>query len=182
MIIAKQKKQENIAEYVLYMWQIEDLLRALKFDEKLIEEQLVEQYNVPENEKTEIRNWYKGLVWQMTDEDIRDKGHLQFVNNQVNDLNEHHLYLMQAEDEETYHQVFEMARPNLVAFREKAKDTESNDVQLAFNALYSLLVLRLQAKKINKETEQAMTSFSNFLGLLSQKYKDFHSGEEGLKA
>ncbi|MFW5767468.1 MAG: DUF4924 family protein, partial [Bacteroidota bacterium] len=62
MIIAKQKKQENIAEYVLYMWQIEDLLRALKFDEKLIEEQLVEQYDVPETEKTEIRNWYKGLV------------------------------------------------------------------------------------------------------------------------
>ena len=32
MLIAKQKRQENIAEYVLYMWQLEDMLRACNFD------------------------------------------------------------------------------------------------------------------------------------------------------
>ena len=32
MIIAKQKRRENIAEYVLYMWQLEDLIRAYNFD------------------------------------------------------------------------------------------------------------------------------------------------------
>ena len=30
MIIARQKKQENIAEYLLYMWQIEDIIRAFR--------------------------------------------------------------------------------------------------------------------------------------------------------
>jgi hypothetical protein len=181
MIIAKQKKKENLAEYILYMWQLEDLLRALKFDADLIEKQLVSQYDVSEDEKSTIRNWYLGLISQMKDEGIVETGHLQSVTNQINDMNEHHLYLMQAEDEDTYQQVFEMARPNLIAFREKAKDTESNDVQLAFNALYSLLMLRLQNKKVSKDTEQAMTSFSNFLGLLAKKYKDFHTGEEEFK-
>ena len=28
MIIAQKKRKENIAEYLLYMWQIEDLIRA----------------------------------------------------------------------------------------------------------------------------------------------------------
>ena len=28
MITASAKKRENIAEYLLYMWQIEDLIRA----------------------------------------------------------------------------------------------------------------------------------------------------------
>ena len=31
MDIAKTKRRENIAEYILYLWQLEDLLRALQF-------------------------------------------------------------------------------------------------------------------------------------------------------
>ena len=32
MITASQKRKENIAEYLLYMWQIEDLIRANGLD------------------------------------------------------------------------------------------------------------------------------------------------------
>ena len=32
MIIAKQKRKENISEYLLYMWQVEDLIRANHLD------------------------------------------------------------------------------------------------------------------------------------------------------
>ena len=32
MIIAQQKLKENIAEYILYMYQIEDVVRAYHFD------------------------------------------------------------------------------------------------------------------------------------------------------
>ena len=32
MIIAREKRRNNIAEYVLYMWQIEDLIRANELD------------------------------------------------------------------------------------------------------------------------------------------------------
>ena len=32
MIVAKQKRKEKIAEYLLYMWQVEDLIRANQFD------------------------------------------------------------------------------------------------------------------------------------------------------
>ena len=32
MFIAEQKKRDNIAEYLLYMWQLEDILRAYVLD------------------------------------------------------------------------------------------------------------------------------------------------------
>jgi hypothetical protein len=181
MIIAKQKKKENIAEYVLYMWQIEDMLRALNFDHKLVEKSLVNKYETDSEQKNEIRNWYHGLIQQMKDEKIQKSGHLQFLRNQVNDLYEFHLYLMQNENETTYHQVFNIAVPNLVAFREKSKNQGANDVEVAFNALYSLLLLRLQNKEVTSDTQKAMTSFSNFLGMLSKKYQAFHAGKEELK-
>ena len=35
MDIAQAKRRENIAEYILYLWQLEDLLRALHFYERM---------------------------------------------------------------------------------------------------------------------------------------------------
>ena len=55
MIIASQKRKENIAEYLLYMWQIEDIIRAYKLDIDTIDEQIVSKYNVPDDKKKEIR-------------------------------------------------------------------------------------------------------------------------------
>ena len=41
MIIASQKRKENIAEYLLYMWQIEDIIRANKLDIDKIKESVI---------------------------------------------------------------------------------------------------------------------------------------------
>jgi hypothetical protein len=180
MIIAKQKKQENPAEYVLYMWQIEDMIRACQFDIAIIKEKLIAGFDINENEKQEMISWYEGLMQQMHDEKIKEKGHLQFLINQVNDLQEFHLYLLNDESETTYHEFARIAAPNIELFREKSKEKTANDVQVCLNALYSLLMLRLQKRKVSKDTEQAMSSFSNLLGLLSKKYLEFHKGEAEL--
>lgn len=51
MYIAQQKRKENIAEYILYLWQLEDLLRALKFSPEAIYNTLVEPNDCDEQEK-----------------------------------------------------------------------------------------------------------------------------------
>lgn len=177
MIIARQKKQENIAEYVIYMWQLEDIIRACRFDMDYIQEKLIKGYQVDENQKKEIYQWYQGLIQQMNDEKITEKGHLQFLVNQVNDLQEFHLYLLQNEKETAYQEFFRIAAPNIQLFKQKSKEESTNDILICLNAMYSLLMLRLQKKEIGKDTETAMSSFSNLLGLLSQKYLDFHKGD-----
>ena len=30
MLIAREKRKSNVAEYILYMWQVEDLLRLIR--------------------------------------------------------------------------------------------------------------------------------------------------------
>ena len=44
MLIAQQKLKENIAEYILYMYQIEDVIRAYHFDLNKIMEKYVKEF------------------------------------------------------------------------------------------------------------------------------------------
>ena len=65
MIIAKRKRKENIAEYLLYMWQVEDLIRANKFDMDLIRQTVIAHYAQPASVKEEIAQWYQELIDMM---------------------------------------------------------------------------------------------------------------------
>lgn len=46
MYIASQKRKENIAEYLLYMWQIEDLIRANGLDIDRIQANVIDRKSV----------------------------------------------------------------------------------------------------------------------------------------
>jgi hypothetical protein len=54
MFIATQKKKENIAEYVLYMWQIEDIIRAYKFDIEAIKANIIAAFKLPQDQEKEL--------------------------------------------------------------------------------------------------------------------------------
>ena len=41
MLIAQQKRKENIVEYILYMWNVEDLIRANGLDMKKIDDAVI---------------------------------------------------------------------------------------------------------------------------------------------
>ena len=49
MLIAREKKKNNIAEYILYMWQLEDMLRALKLDMEQVDRYLPAFYLTKED-------------------------------------------------------------------------------------------------------------------------------------
>ena len=106
MFTAKQKRKENIAEYILYLFQVEDLIRACGLDMEIIDKQLVPQYKTDTNTSTEISAWYKNLVLMMKKEGIQQKGHLQFLVNLVNDVNEFHLKLMETRKVPEYVQTY----------------------------------------------------------------------------
>ena len=62
MLVAQQKRKENIAEYILYLYQVEDLIRAFQLDMNLINEKLVASYRVDEKTSKDISAWYENLV------------------------------------------------------------------------------------------------------------------------
>ena len=176
MITAQQKRKENIAEYILYMFQIEDLIRAFQFDLKNIENQLVSQYRVEENKRAEILNWYKNLCAMMQKEGIQEKGHLQFLLNQVNDLNELHLKLMETRVNNEYSVVFQSVSGLITELNLKGNSVK-NDLQISLDAIYGYLLLKIQQKNVTAETTDAIKRLSNWLGLLSKLYSDFETGD-----
>ena len=177
MIIAKQKKKENIAEYILYMWQIEDLIRAYKFDVGEIEKNIVEKFNQPEQIQNEISNWYSGLVDLMHEEGITKSGHLQFVQNTINDINQLHLRLLKSPEHLDYIEIYNKAKPSIIELMNKSKGTVENEIEACFNGLYGLLMLRLQQKTIHAETATAMASVSQLVAMISKKYKLIEEGK-----
>ena len=76
MIIAQKKRKENIAEYLLYMWQVEDLIRAAGVSPEGVEQLLLPRYDVDKEKRAEIRSWYLELIEMMRTEGKVQSGHL----------------------------------------------------------------------------------------------------------
>ena len=58
MLIAQQKRKENIAEYLLYMWQVEDIIRAFNFDMDVLKANVINRYEVDEEMRLAIDTRY----------------------------------------------------------------------------------------------------------------------------
>jgi hypothetical protein len=176
MIIAKQKRRENIAEYILYLWQIEDILRACNLDFDIVKKQIIEGYNTDELTTKEITGWYESLIHMMHSENIEKKGHLQFVKNSINELNEIHLKLLSTSGHSDYMRYFTQAKANIDFFRKKSNNLESNDVEICLNALYTLLLMNISGKQILPETAESMETFSKLIALLAHRFKEWEDG------
>lgn len=172
MLIARDKKKNNIAEYILYMWQVEDMLRAFQLNMTLVEQQVVGRFEVDEQTRKEIYDWYDNIIEMMRKEKVEEKGHIQVLKNNVAELTELHFYLLHEINDMRYRQLVGAAAGNLMDFRTKSGAGEDvSDVELALNALYGHLMLRLQKKEVNPQTVQAMESFSKMIAYLAVIYK-----------
>ena len=115
MIIAQQKQTENIAEYVLYMYQVEDMIRANKLNLDGIEETLINQFEVEYEVKREMREWYKTLIAMMLEEKKEVSGHLNILNSTVEQLSELHHKILDEGVDTGYKETHNKAKPHLEA-------------------------------------------------------------------
>lgn len=178
MLIAREKRRTNVAEYILYMWQVEDMLRALGLDIEQVDRYMVSQFQVDDKTRVEIRDWYDNLIAMMKLEKVEKDGHVQVVKNMVNELVELHYHLLNQAADAKYRQLFFAAANNLLEYRRKANlPEEISDVELTLHALYGQLMLRLQKKEMHPQTVEAMASFSRLLGYLAAKYRQMEEEE-----
>jgi hypothetical protein len=95
MFIARKLKKENIVEYLLYMWQIEDLIRAFGLNIDAVEERIIKPFPVKEEaERKELYEWYESLIEMMRLENVQEKGHLQLNKNIIVELDDFHSLIM----------------------------------------------------------------------------------------
>lgn len=172
MYIASLKRKENIAEYLLYMWQIEDLIRANDLDIDKIINNIINKYNaLDSSQRKNYIEWYESLIDMMRRENITTTGHLQLNKNVIIQLNDLHTMLLKDSKFSDYTAVYYKTLPFIVELRRKSNNENCNEIETCMTALYGLLLLKLQNKEISANTNIAIKQISQFIALLSYYYK-----------
>lgn len=146
-----KSKKENIAEYILYLWQIEDYLRAFP-------------------QEAEKADELKDLLQMMHSENILNGGHLQLAQNALCELEELHQTLLN--EEAMYRASVIRLQPSLALLKAKTDRPTMSDIEACLILMYQIMMLRLQKKTISAETQQVQQQVTSLLQYLSKTYKE----------
>ncbi len=171
MQISKKLKQENIAEYLLYMWQVEDLVRAYNYDLDAIETNYLLKFQMNDDDFRTTSEWYGNIIDMMREEGVKEKGHIQINKNIIILLNDLHVQLMKSPKYPFYSSAYYKALPLIVELRSKSNENDKNELETCFEALYGVMMLKMQGRAVSEETSKAVATISQFIGLLADYYK-----------
>lgn len=179
MFIANELRKKNIAEYLLYMWQTEDTIRAFGCSLPRIRREYISHFDYDDEQMEEETDWFGNLIRMMNEEGSREKGHLQINKTTLQLLADLHAQLLESPKYPFYNTAYYKVLPFIVELRNRGANKEENEIETCMNLLYGVMILRLQKKAITPDTEHAVKQVSTFIGMLSDYYaKD---REEGLE-
>jgi len=181
MFIAQKLKKENICEYLLYMWQVEDLIRAFKLNLDVINEHIIAPYPLGDAERKTLYEWYESLIEMMRLENIQEGGHLQLNKNSIKELDEMHELILRSGKDAGYNAKFYHVLPFISQLRSQQPDNQISDIVLCFNFQYGIMLLRMKKAEITPETLQAQTEISKFMVLLAKNFQLYKEGELDLE-
>ena len=177
MYISQKLQKENIAEYLLYMWQVEDLIRANGLDIDKLQESYLNRFKLEGKEADAQREWYENLIEMMRSEGVQEKGHLQINKSVITMLNDLHNELLKSPKHPYYSAAYYKALPYIVELRNRSNTQDECEIENCFDAMYGLMMLRLQGKPVSEDTKKAMEDISRFLAMLAEYYKKDKKGE-----
>ena len=177
MYISQKLQKENIAEYLLYMWQVEDLIRANGLDIDKLQESYLNRFKLEGKEADAQREWYENLIEMMRSEGVQEKGHLQINKSVITMLNDLHNELLKSPKHPYYSAAYYKALPYIVELRNRSNTRDECEIENCFDAMYGLMMLRLQGKPVSEDTKKAMEDISRFLAMLAEYYKRDKKGE-----
>ena len=144
-----KSKKDNIAEYILYLWQLEDYLRA---------------FPQQADATTELHD----LNEMMHREGIVESGHLQLALNALSELEELHATLLN--EDAMYRAAIIRLQPSLNLLKAKTDRPTMSDIEACLTLLYQIMMLRLQKKEISAETASVQQQATSLLQFLSRAY------------
>ncbi len=188
MIVANQLKEKNRAEYLLYMWQVEDIIRSFHCDIDRLRNEYLSRFKLDDATRRMMEEWYANLCVMMQSEGKMQKGHLQICQNAMQELTELNAQLLSSPKFPYYREMYYKILPYVVELRRKKKlsEQEANhnesqkehdenenaegEIETCFDLLYGVMLLRLQQKSVTAGTKQAVDDVTRFLGQLSDYY------------
>ena len=170
MYIARQLKEKNVAEYLLYMWQVEDLIRANHLDIEELKTNYISRFNPSPEQEKEMVEWYTNLIEMMRSEQVQEKGHLQINKNMIILLTDLHLQLLNSPKFPFYSAAYYKALPYIVEIRARNNNRDLPELESCFEILYGVMLLKMQKKAVSADTQKAVADISKLLGMLSDYY------------
>lgn len=177
MKIAKQLKETNIAEYVLYMFQLEDTLRAYDCDPERIANEYIVRFDWSPEELRAEEEWLTWLCLMMREEGKTKGGHLQSNLGTISLLTDLHQQLLDSPKQAFYTAAYYKALPFIVEYRQKSHGEDNPELQNCFDMLYAVMLLRLQKREISRGTQEALTAVSQLIALLADAWRKEREGE-----
>lgn len=174
MHILEEKKRTHIAGYVISMWHLEGLIRALEFKTDDVLAQLIPA-EAPEAEKAEASKVYSALVERMQEQGLQKDGHLEEVNDAINEMQYLHDSIVGAKQDDEYLKLYELAREPIQDLKGRAEHKNIGEVLACFNGVYGLLVLRARNEQVSPDTLDAEKQIRALLDALSDRYKAIRS-------
>tara|TARA_B100000795_G_scaffold269687_1_gene259942 strand:+ start:7432 stop:7956 length:525 start_codon:yes stop_codon:yes gene_type:complete len=169
MYIALEKKKTNVVEYVLYMWQVENIIRACKFDIAKIEQTVLNHLGVNENEKALAKDWYLNLIQEMNLQGLEQSGHRSQIMETVAELSLLHTTLLKTFEDQKYSILYNNSRGDISDLMMKQKEVK-NEIEACFNGLYGMWMLKISKKEISSQTQHSIDKIGKFMVQLAQNY------------
>ena len=151
MMQMMKSKKENIAEYILYLWQMEDYLRAF-----------------PQN--ADATPELHELNEMMHREGIVETGHLQLAKNALAELEDLHAEILN--EDAMYRAAIIRLQPSLNLLKAKTDRPTMSDIEACLLLLYQIMLLRLQQREITPETASVQQQVTPILQFLSRTYHE----------
>ena len=172
MFVAQSCRHKNVIQYILYMWNVEDLIRANHLNMKEIEANVISGYKITDEAvHQQVYDWWDNLCEMMRLEKCEERGHVQVLRGLSNDIYNFHLYLLTQPTELVYQEAFKTAWPDLSLFMTKIPGGDKmHHIDVALIALYDFYLLKLQGKTILADTMNANVRITAFLNILSDRY------------
>ena len=144
-----KNKKENIAEYILYLGQLEEYLRAFP-------------------EAAENNDELADILRMMHADDVMDGGHIQLAQIALKELE------MLSDDiynqEATYRAAMIRLTPSLNMLKARTDRPTMSNIEACLVLLYQIMMLRLQKREISAETQEVQQQATSILQYLSKTY------------
>lgn len=164
--IADKKRKQNVTEYILYFFQMEDIIRAYAFNMDDLETYVVSHYPIPEAEKKETLEWLAGLAEAMKVNGIEKHGHLPEIQQTVDELASLHWELLKTDNQ--YFEIYRKAKSYVVqSILDVGDRNPGHEIQICLHSIYGQLLSRLHGREIPPAILEANERFGDLLSYLA---------------
>ncbi len=151
-------KRDNLAEYILHLWMMEDVVRAFHSDDVLGDNAFLSD-----------------LRAMMREEGVMEGGHTQIAKIALMEAEEMHTQL---QEDATYRAALMSIEPSLVVLKSRTPNPEVSDIEMMFDFLYNIMLLRMQKKELSLETQLMQQQVTCLLVYLSRSYRRMKEEEQ----